>query len=228
MSGFKKEELNSVFIFSLFNLVVEKLLLCSDMMKDDCLVEANYIENHEEKIKSRLLENYLDNDEVRLKIGLDKVGLRFIPEVPESYKKTNDSYIGRVDIKVVTENWFRLNRNDYYIIECKRIDGSAELNKKFVLNGVTRFVLDPVQYPSFNSKNIMFGFVVKEIDIESNTLKIDKIQNDNLSGIVEKGFYKINSRLNQYYRYSSKYIVSGCSLELQHLFYNFSTIIKIR
>ena len=33
----------------------------------------------------RLLENYLENDEIRCKIGLSNIHIRFLAEVPENY-----------------------------------------------------------------------------------------------------------------------------------------------
>ena len=122
-----------------------------EMMQEVCLNTAYQIENNEEKIRNRLLEGYLDNDEVRTKIGLDKMSLRFIPEVPESYKSSKDVYMGIVDIKVVTENWLRSSRNDYFTIECKRIDGSAYLNK-YVING-----FGGLQYINIIVGNIVIG-----------------------------------------------------------------------
>ena len=228
MGGFKNAETKNAFSSNLFDFIVEKLLLCSKMMKEECLISACLIENHEEKIRNRLLEGYLEKDEVRSKIGLDKVHLRFIPEVPESYKSAEAIYIGRADIKVVTENWF-LNQKDYYTIECKRIDGSADLNKKYVIKGIARFVLKPVKYPSFHGKNIMFGLVVKEIDIEDNAMKINNIQKNDLNGaIIKQCFCKIYNPSNEAYTYSSKYLVNGSILELQHLFFDFSSVIKIK
>lgn len=44
-------------------------------------------------------------------------------------------------------------------IECKRIDGTADLNKKYVKEGVARFVTQ--KYSSYYGRNVMLGFVVK-------------------------------------------------------------------
>jgi len=227
MGGFKNAEIQKAFSSNLFDIIVEKILLCSKIMEEECSASARLVENHEDKIKNRLVTGYLQKDEVRLKVGLDKAHLRFIVEAPENYDSSKDVYIGRLDIKVVNENWF-LNENDYYTIECKRIDGTQGLNKDFVVEGIARFVLEPVKYSSFHDKNIMFGFIVKKIDIADNALKIDEIQRSNLSGIIEQCFCKKNNQSNEDHTYSSRYLVKGRILELQHLFFDFSSIIKVK
>lgn len=58
-------------------------------MLKDCKDSGKVIANHEERIRDYLIENYLDNDEVRGRVGIDQLNLRFIIEVPENY---DDSY----------------------------------------------------------------------------------------------------------------------------------------
>lgn len=195
------------------------------MMVNDFLCSGKKMANHEEKIRNHLLENYLDNDEIRVKIGLDKMCLRFIAEVPENYDSTKEVYSGRVDLKVVGQNWFT-NCKDYFIIECKRIDGSAELNKKFIDNGVCRFTTDPILYPSYKNKNIMFGFIVKNIGIDDNAILIDKLQKENPNISIKQGFTQIENQIKNACTYMSLYLVKRKVLELKHLFYDFSKIIK--
>ena len=50
-------------------------------------------------------------------------------------------HIGRVDIRILLKSDFEKD-DAYYITECKRIDGSSDLNKKYVKEGVARFVTE--------------------------------------------------------------------------------------
>lgn len=100
-----------------------------------------------------------------------------------------------------------------------------DLNKKFIENGVCRFAAEPVLYPLYNGKNFMFGFIVKTIDVNNNTLIIDALQNTNLNITVNQPFTKSKCSINGAYSYISKYLVGGEILELKHLFYDFSSVI---
>lgn len=226
MGGFLNQSHNLEFKQSLYEIILDILIKCSSKMKEDCLSKMTKIANHEERIRNHLLENYLENNNVRSIIGYTDIHLRFMAESPETYDKNNDTYIGRVDIKVVSENWFR-NKNDYYIIECKRIDGSSNLNKKYIYEGICRFVEPPYKYLFSNNINIMFGFVVKGINIIQNTSQISKLHEEKLKKITKRNLTLVKSKKeNQICFYKSKYIVKNKNLELHHLFYDFSSIIK--
>ena len=183
--GFKNKKLNSLFKKRTLEEIIEFMFLSMNYMKEICEKENIKIENKEEKIRTHLLENYLDNDNFRKNIGyeVEVFPLRFEAEVPENYNPNTESYKGRVDIKVVGINTF-FNKKDYYIIECKRIDGTETLNKAFVKEGICRFIQE--KYSSYNNENALLGFVTKDIDIISNTKKIDKIQKETIK--VEKVF----------------------------------------
>ena len=225
MGGFKNAELNKEVRNLIFEGIIDKILICSEMMVVDCINSNISIENHEEKIRNYLYENYLNNNYVRNKVGLKQIKLGFIIEAPEKYNVNEKTYLGRVDIKVVSENWFR-NCNDYFIIECKRIDGGTDLNKKYVDNGVCRFATNNILYSSNDDKNIMFGFVVKDINVDDNTTIINKIQNETPNLCVKQEFTKADCKINNSYIYLSKYTVKEKILELRHLFHKFSEIIK--
>lgn len=224
MGGFKNETFNTNFRSSLFQVILDKLIVCSKLMYDDKIKSNMKIENDENKIRNRLLEGYLDNERVRKDLGIDLMKIRFMPEVQENYNENTTSYEGRVDIKVVTQNWLASNKDDYYTIECKRIDGYSSLNKKYILEGIVRFVREPVKYNSHNDENIMFGFVVRSIDIGENTKVINEIHNFELNDIIIEEL-KCNCECQDYHRYSSKYNVTKRELRLEHLFYDFSNIV---
>lgn len=225
MGGFLNTSLNAEFESGLFENIIDKIIFCSQMMKDVCISNGHRIDNDEGKIRNHLLEKYLDNDDIRSQVGLSDLYLRFIPEVPENYKDFNDTYIGRIDIKVVTANWFK-NSKEYYTVECKRIDGSKILNQKYITEGVSRFVEPPVKYPSYYKRNIMFGFVVKNINIDSNTIMIEEIHNSHLKDWIKEGLHLLKNSPSNYCQYSSNYFFDQSTLELQHIFFNFSEIVS--
>ena len=83
-----------------------------------------------------------------------------------------------MDIRILLKSDFE-KEDAYYVIECKRIDGTSDLNKKYVKEGVARFVTQ--KYSSYYGRNIMLGFVVKKIDMSANAKLIEGIQNADLN-----------------------------------------------
>jgi len=226
MGGFKNQDLNLIFSEGVWENIKKTLLICSKSMREDALISSHFIENHEEIIRNRLLKKYLDNDEFREQMRIDQLNLRFEPEVPEHFDEKSDTYQGRTDIRVINKNFFKTNKA-YHTIECKRIDGGYTLNKKYVTEGIARFVSYPILYPSHYHKNLMFGFVVKPIDINANSTNIDAIQQSELQDYIINGLHMIGFEDTLFYFYSCEYNITGKEiLELQHLFFDFSPIIN--
>lgn len=222
MAGFKNSSLNIDAKVVMFQNIVDGLIECCSLMNKTLLNNGEKIPNLEEKIRTHLFANYLENDEVKKMTALSTIGLRFEAEAQENYDKDNESYKGRVDIKVYSNDIFNDNKA-YYIIECKRIDGSLDLNKKYIDQGVKRFV--DGKYSSYNGRNIMLGFVVKDINIEDNTIIIDNQNKLQLSQFINIGFSAIRMNINEYALYSSNYRLESTKILLNHIFYNFSNII---
>ncbi len=220
MGGFLNQTLNSEFKHGLYSIIILAVRQSCELMVKDGIAQGKHIDNHEEKIRTHLLENYLDKDELRPQIGLANTPLRFTAEVPEGYDVTSESYIGRTDIKVVSSDWFA-NRNDYYIIECKRIDGTQTLNNKYVTEGVCRFVGDPPKYSSYHNRNFMLGFIVRNIDCAKNAKEIATIHRTVLNRKISKDI-TLNEETGVYHLYESEYV---SSLVLSHIFYDFSAIV---
>jgi hypothetical protein len=217
MGGFRNESNNIAFEHGLFQLIIVHLYQCSHDMAERCKVTGNQLYNHENKITDRLAANHLN---------LNNWGLRFIPQSPETFTPEEDVYKGRCAIKVVSKDWFR-NINDYYLIECKRINGGKHLNCQYVSDGVSRFVINPVKYPSYHKRNIMFGYVVQAIDIAKNTAKIDQLQSELLVGVLSGKFLLVDNTSTEFYHYSCQYQYGiADNIELAHLFYDFSAVIK--
>lgn len=219
MSGFKNSSLNSMVKENYFEQIIMLLIKSSELI----LKNNVKIENHEEKITAHIVENYLNNHNF-----IDSsFPFSFQPECSENFNPTTNTYAGRVDIRVLSIDYFsRKNLQDYYTIECKRIDGKANLNKKYVTEGVARFVVPPIKYQSYHNKNIMFAYVVTNIDIKSNIINIDKIHKRELSKFITKDIsINKNQPNNSCYLCESEYSSVSDKLKLSHIFYDFSSIV---
>lgn len=223
MAGFKNSSLNFVVKQNYYEQITLVLKSCSDLM----ISRGVKIQNHEEKISAHIVENYLKNKSVINGLIKYNFPFSFLLEVPENYNAADNSFVGRVDIKVISMNYFlRENLNDYYTIECKRIDGTKSLNEKYITQGVSRFVVSPIKYQSYHNKNIMFAYVVKDIDILENLLKINAIHKDKLLSSISKNITYIPSESTDYaYVCESQYNLKDRTLLLSHIFYDFSSII---
>lgn len=215
MGGFKNQTLNIEFGKNLYNVIINALIAGCALMVDDYRKSGQKIPNHEELIRNRLLEQYLENDDARAALGFDDVPIRFLPEVLEGYSKSTGVYTGRTDIRVTSVNWF-FNRNDYYIIECKRIDGTQGLNKKYVHEGISRFTNDPPKYPSYHNRNVMLAFVVKSINQNATIRAIAQIHATCLNTITTQ-----NIAIRQVSpEYSLCESIYNSGLTLEHIFYD--------
>lgn len=220
MSGFLDRSLNTAFKLGLYNLIVLAVRKSCELMVEECTTGGRVLSNHEEKIRNHLLENYLNNDQIRPQIGTGDIPLRFLPEVPEHYDSSSDTYSGRTDIKVVSINWFN-NNSDYYTIECKRIDGTKSLSKKYIEEGVCRFLGDPPLYPSYHNKNLMLAFLISNVDQAKVFADVSSAHKEALSSKITKDITIIETSSVHFFC-ESKY-TSG--LLLGHLFYDFSSIV---
>jgi len=150
---------------------LEFINLMSNLYKCYKLIVSDGItipKNDENKIRDILLLNYLNKKEIRNNTCLIE-GFRFDKEV--------DVGDGRVDIKIITAKDFE-EFEEFYVIECKRLDGYAKLNNAYVDDGIKRFTTSykssslSFYYPSSYGVNGMIGFVVNKINIDSNMNKI--------------------------------------------------------
>ena len=219
MGGFKSDALNSAFGDGVIAIIIAHLVKCSCQMKDDCVNHKNPLENHEDKISNRLIAKYLN---------IESNNFLYVPQCLEHFDEATDLYIGRTDITVFSRNNY-CDSPPYHIIECKRIDGGSNLNRKYITEGVMRF-FSPAHNPKYSSyykKNIMFGYVVKAIDIPSNTDKINEMQNQILENTIAGDFLLLCSDGSDYYVYACQYQPDIDSTELVHLFYDFSGVVRM-
>jgi hypothetical protein len=220
MGGFKKESNNAVFEQDLFNLIILHISKCCETMRNDCQKTINQpLPNHEDKISNRLVALYLN-------VGIR--GVKFIRENLEGFDVETDSLKSRTDIRVVSSSWLSGNDNAYYTIEVKRIDGGTKLNKKYVCEGISRFLVPfPPKYRSYYGKSIMLGYIVQTINIGKNTNKIDDLQRKLLFGVTISEMESVYDDGKCFSRYKCLYKAgNNLNIELAHLFYNFSDVMQ--
>lgn len=146
-----------------FEFILAQIHSCYKKM----LIDYEFIENNENKIKNRLYRDYLDNQLIIDDLKLN--GYRFKTET--GFVDENYNEIGYSDIEVIDLIGSLKNKDSFYVIECKRIDDvnshyQSSLNNKYINEGINRFVDE--KYPTHNKVNGMLGFVVKNIDIKTN------------------------------------------------------------
>ena len=223
MGGFGFDKLNDIFKTATFAEMRNFVIDCCGLMREDWKSKNESLPNLENEIRNELTFSYLRDSTIKTRLGYDNLKLSFDAEVAESYDPITLKTMGRVDIKVTNEDTL-IHNERYYTIECKRLDGSKTFNKSYVTQGVSRFVSSDAKYPSAYGKNIMLGFVVRQLDIKQNTQKINELQNSELEiGTVTKEMSMIEEK-GSHCIYEAEYNSPFGVVVLQHLFYDFSAI----
>jgi hypothetical protein len=219
MSGFRNKTLNLLFQEDDFRQISSYLVTCCENMKREYLEKDKRLQNDENKIRNILLKEFLAVDSIQALYQMNDY--RFEPETQENYHGKG-TYVGRADIKVILKSDFAKN-DAYYLVECKRIDGTKNLNQKYVMQGIHRFITK--KYSSFYGMNFMLGFVVRKIDISVNTGKIESEQNNSSDSRMHGSFVcrEVNSERGVY---NCMYDLLDRQLELKHIFIDFSKIIN--
>ena len=159
-----------------------------------------------------------------------KYGLKHLKFDKETIENT-----GRADIRVLPTKAEYINDEEYYIIECKRLDsknlyGTSGLNAEYVKNGVCRFVSG--YYSTYYGCNAMFGFVVEHVDMENDIVNnINSMLNvtmtndhdvDVNANAIQQMCYKDFANSYPYSYISTHTHISGKELVLYHLMFDFS------
>lgn len=216
MSSMLKKNLLDALHRAHFNKIINYVLNICEMVVEDYQQKRLKMPNDENKIRSIVLEEYL----TKQKKTYGMSSYRFEPEALEHYVGEG-KHIGRVDIRILLKSAFE-KEEAYYIIECKRIDGSSGLNNLYVKEGVARFVTQ--KYSSYYGRNIMLGFVVKKIDVSANAQEIEQIQNLDTDKKMHGSFELITEEgVTKSYR--CLYQIQSGELELRHIFSDYSSII---
>ncbi|MAC93948.1 MAG: hypothetical protein CMC96_00460 [Flavobacteriales bacterium] len=201
-----------------FEKILSKITICYQLMKTDKVV----LENDENKIRDVLVNNYINNPKIKQDLQLNYF---FFPEVPES--KTS----GRTDIRIHNPNSFLNQNEEYYIIECKRLDntntvGTSGLNAKYIENGIDRFITKC--YSSYYRVNGMIGFIVEDLKIDENVKSINVLLTTSFSSIITKQEITKDSFIDEFeYHYSSIHTdEDNDELKIYHLMFNLSENIQ--
>lgn len=217
MSGILNKKILTALYRANFEKITKYILDICELIVEDYEKKNLKLPNDENRIRSIMLEEYLKKQ----KSSYGMSDYRFELEVPENYAG-NGQHIGRVDIRILLKSDFE-KEDAYYIIECKRIDGTSDLNKKYVKEGVARFVVE--KYSSYYGRNIMLGFVVKKINVSANVRLIEGIQNSDLNQHMHGNFQLISSNsVTENYR--CMYQIQSGELELSHIFSDYSSVMS--
>lgn len=205
---------SGIYYYSEFEELLRKITRCyKDMVASDC-----QLPNDENKIRDYLFVNYLNNDAVLRNMQFGQY--IFAREALEDFGD------GRVDLKIISLNTFE-NKQAYYIIECKRINsintqGKTGLNGEYVINGMNRF-LNEGKYSSFYGTNGLIGFVVSQLDIQTNMKEINTLAKAHLVGSYTQEIQPENFISDFQYLYSSHHTKeNGENIKLYHLMYDVS------
>ena len=202
-----------------FQRVLRGVFACYKMMSSDNVE----LQNDENEIRNKLLFDYLNNDNIAQKNEL--FDYAFNGEVLEATG-------GKVDLKVQRKNRFTKSEA-YYIIECKRLDnknrtGVSGLNAEYINNGIYRFVSK--YYSTYYRVNGMIGFVVEEMDIQSNTQDIinvllhnPKLRNCNTVQEIQPATFIPDFK---YHYFSVHNDIDNKAFTLYHLMLDFSENIQ--
>ncbi len=215
MSGILNKDIIEALYRANFEKITNYILNICELVVEDYEKKRLKLPNDENKIRSIMVEEYMKKQ----KSVYGMSDYKFDIEMPENYVG-NGKHIGRVDIRIFLKNDFE-KEDAYYVIECKRIDGTSDLNKKYVKEGVARFVTQ--KYSSYYGRNIMLGFVVKKVDMSANAKLIEKIQNTDLDKHMHGNFEFIESN-GVVESYKCIYKIQSGEVELRHIFSDYSSI----
>lgn len=201
----------------------ESILITCVEVYQAIIGSAIQLANDENTIRNEFLK-YLQD--MSFKQSHELKNLKFDKETSEN--------TGRADIRVLPTKDEYVNDEEYYIIECKRIDsknlhGASGLNAEYVKNGICRFVSD--YYSTYYGCNAMFGFVVEQMNIDKNIKNINGLlhnnfinqQGETVNAKAKQPIGHFNFAKGYQYSYVSTHThISGKELTLYHLMFDFS------
>ena len=200
--------------------ILSKVVRCYEVLYNDFISNGDKLPNDENKIRDTLHYKYLNDKTVR-----SQVKLRQYIFVPEAYEDNmRDSSRGRADLKVIIQSRTFANPQEYYTIECKRIDGSRKLNSEYVTSGIRRFADNGVPlYSSYYGTNGMIAFLVSAIDVNRNIVDINSHLKDNKSVTTTMS---ITEEASVKHCFKSSHQLNSQVLDLYHLMLDFSGIVN--
>ena len=179
--------------------------------------------NDEDFITAKLYEDFLDDDKFRHQFNLTDYTFELEPAAIKNYKQ-----VGYKDIQVRVNNripYFESTKSAY-VIECKRLDGLAKngLNKKYIKNGIKRFVDELYTEQNLHKKSAMLGYIVAPMDIDQNIAYINDLIDTmpNLNTIQKLILYDFETTFK--HSYHSKHMsIYGRNIDIYHLMLDLSS-----
>lgn len=220
--GFKDLQLNNLIIESIFQDLSNNIIRIYKDMLVDMKNDSIKLRNNEDEIRNYIVLNYLRNDYYRKKYNL--CNYLFETGSEEINKNANNKKYGLLDIKIIVKELTFAHPNKYFIIECKRLDGSSRLNKEYITNGVRRFVSKNDYYYSTSlNRNYMMAFIVKDVDKVDLINEINRLQNQTKDLDIKQDIYSVNKEKTLH---RGVYIKDKVEVILDHIFLDFSKVIK--
>lgn len=176
-------------------------------------------ENKEDIITGRLIEDFLEKDEIREQFSLkDYWFLSESATYNSEYKQ-----IGYADIRVRVQkniHAFDTTKADY-IIECKCLDGKNGKNKKYVKDGIYRFIEEKYTSKNVHKVSAMIGYVVSRTDILACVEAINEIgrASELACFVQELAPCQIRPEF-EYSYYSAHHTVNGNKAEVYHVLFD--------
>ena len=216
---------NSSFLFSRDLYVEEftrvgKFLVYSynQMVKKHHFLHSNY----ETYIRNVFVKQYLRDKKAKVKFDVGYL----LFEVESGEIDINNNTVGFIDIKVLNLGSNDLTDEDeYYSIECKRLDGSKTKNRLYIDEGIRRYTLS--KYSSQMPFAAMIGFVEKgtsqQIVQDINYLLAEKTDLITFSLL---NHHQFEDTFNESYKSEHKRINSNYDqIVLYHLMFDVKSII---
>jgi hypothetical protein len=184
--------------------------------------------NDEDFISAKLYDDFLDNDNFTRQFNLNDYTFELETASTKDYIQ-----IGYNDIKVRVNN--RLegfeSRKSAYIIECKRLDGkqakehhTKTLNRKYLEDGIQRFVDEIYIEKYIHKQSAMIGYVVSPFDIHQNITHVNELVNSmpSLNTTQNLTAFKLDESFE--YAYHSKHkSIHNNDIDIYHLMLDFSS-----
>ena len=190
---------------------LEGILSDCSMVYQKILSSGMTLNNRENEIRDRLAD-YLEDDSYKMSHTSIVRNFQVDHEIQEGAH-------GRIDFRFHQVNPYEGQRV-YFIIECKRLDGSCHLNKEYVEQGINRFKT-PGKYSSNLGVNGMMGFLVKPVDVNVTCRDINTLLAGN-ECLVPVSLASVNGC----YEYESSHPVTSGTVMLLHLWMDFSSCVK--
>jgi len=112
--------------------------------------------DHENYLRNILVKKYLRNKNAKQKFNIGHLGF----EIESGEINIDNQTIGFIDIKVLNlGNKDLIDEDEYFSIECKRLDGGVAKRDLYVKEGINRYVQS--KYSGVMPFSAMLGFIEK-------------------------------------------------------------------